>query len=259
MRDLAAPAHALYVGEVVHRRVEGFAHRLRYRVYMLLLDLDRIEAERPRLLGRGRFGLIGWRPADHGDGSGTPLRPQIEAHLAAVGVALDGGPIRLLTMPRVLGYSFNPICVYFCHGPGGDLRALVHEVTNTFGERHSYVIPATVGPDGIVRQAVAKTHFVSPFMDMALDYAFTVRPPAKAVSVSIAVRRGPTPVLSASFAGDRRPLTDAALLRVLATHALLTFKVTWGIHWEAFLGMLKGARYRHRGPTPKAPITAGEG
>lgn len=250
-------ASALYVGHVVHRRLADFDHRLRYRTWMLLIDLDTIEVDRPRLLSPRRFSLLSWRSTDHGDGSTTPLRTQIEATLARAGVYLDGGPIRLLTMPRVLGYGFNPISVWFAHGPDGDLRGLVHEVTNTFGERHSYAMPAGVGPDGRARHATDKTHFVSPFMDQALTYEFEVHAPDDRVSVAILAKRDSHPLLTASFAGDRRPLTDATLARLFVTHALLTFKVTAAIHWEALKMMFKGARYRHRPPPPKDAVTVG--
>lgn len=250
-------ASALYVGQVLHRRLADFDHRLRYRTWMLLIDLDTIEAERPRLLSRRRFSLLSWRASDHGDGSNTPLRAQIEAALAKAGVHIDGGPIRLLTMPRVLGYGFNPISVWFAFGPDGDLRGLVHEVANTFGERHSYALPAGLGPDGTARHAVDKTLFVSPFMDGALTYEFQVHAPDDRVSVSILARRDGRPLLTASFAGERRPLTDPSLARLFVTHALLTFKVTAAIHWEALKMLFKGARYRHRPRPPRDPVTAG--
>jgi len=250
---------ALYVGRVDHTRVRTIDHTLGYRVFMLLLDLDHVETRRSRLrlLGRGRFGLMSWRATDHGDRSDTPLRTQVETHLAAAGIDLDGGPIRLLTMPRILGYGFNPISVYFCHRPDGTIAALLYEVTNTFGERHSYLVARPVDTPGPIRQMADKTFFVSPFMDMGLTYDFTVRPPGEAVSVVVAVRRGDTPILTASFAGARRPLTDGQLLRAFVTHPLLTWKVTLGIHWEAAKMMLKGARYRHRGAPPKQPVTVG--
>jgi DUF1365 family protein len=272
----------IYVGEVIHQRSRTFAHRLRYRLWMLLLDLDEVDAAQSslRLLPRKAFGLISFQPQDHGDRSGRPLRAQIETHLADAGIDLDGGPIRLLTMPRILGYGFNPISVFFCHRPDGAIAALLYEVTNTFNERHSYLVavpsPPPLGveegshairradPEGVegagrkpIRQTTEKTFFVSPFMDMDLTYDFTVRPPGEAVSVVVAVRRGDTPILTASFAGSRRPLTDGQLLRAFLTHPLLTWKVTAGIHWEAAKMMLKGARYRDRGPPPKQPVTAG--
>lgn len=252
-------ASALYVGEVVHQRVRTFSHRLRYRLWMLLLDLDEVDAVLPRLkwLSRDRFGLVSFHTADHGDRSGRPLRGQVEEHLAAAGIDLDGGPIRLLTMPRILGYGFNPISVFFCHRADGELAALLYEVTNTFQERHSYLVAVPDDARGLVRQTTDKTFFVSPFMDMGLTYDFTVRPPGEAVSVVVSVRRGDEPVLTASFAGARRPLTDARLLGAFVTHPLLTWKVTWGIHWEALKVMLKGARYRHRGAPPRLPVTVG--
>ena len=250
---------ALYVGEVVHQRVRTIRHGLNYRVYMLLLDIDAADQALAglRVLRRGRFGLMSWRAADHGDRSGRPLRPQIEAQLAQAGVTLDGGAIRLMTMPRILGYGFNPISVYFCHRPDGALAALVYEVTNTFHERHSYVIAQPSDAPGPVRQTADKALFVSPFMDMGLTYDFTVRPPGEAVSVVVAVRRGDTPILTASFAGARRPLTDAQLLRAWLSHPLLTWKVIAAIHWEALLGILKGARYRIRGAAPRSAVTVG--
>lgn len=256
---MTTDASALYVGRVTHQRVRTVDHRLSYRVFMLLLDLDQVEAVRSRLslLGRGRFGLMSWRSVDFGDHSDTPLRAQIEAHLAAAGIDLDGGPIRLLTMPRILGYGFNPISVYFCHRPDGTLGVLLYEVSNTFGQRHTYLVAQPADGAGLIRQTAEKAFFVSPFMDMGLTYDFVVRPPGEAVSVVVAVRRGDTPILTASFVGTRRPLTDFELLRAFLTHPLLTWKVTFGIHWEALKVMLKGARYRHPAALPHRPVTVG--
>ncbi len=251
-------ASALYVGEVVHQRTRTLDHRLRYRLWMVLADLDELDGLQDRLrLLRRRFGPITLRAADHGDRSGRPLRAQIEGHLADAGIDIAGGPIRLLTMPRILGYGFNPISVFFCHTPDGALAALLYEVTNTFHERHSYLVAVPANQTGAVRQTVEKELFVSPFMDRDLTYDFTVRPPGDAVSVVVAVRRGETPILTASFAGQRRPLTDSQLLRAFMTHPLLTWKVTLGIHWEALKMMFKGAGYRHRGSPPTQAVTVG--
>ena len=251
---------ALYVGEVTHRRTHGFDHALNYRIFMLLMDLDHADGHVARLrwLTGGKFGLLSFRAADHGDRSGRPLRAQVENHLNAAGIDIKGGPIRLLCMPRILGYGFNPLSVYFCHRPDGTLAALLYEVTNTFNERHSYLVAHPRDTDDrLVRQSAEKAFFVSPFMDMDLTYDFTVRPPGEAVSVVVAVRRGDTPILTATFTGTRRPLTDAALLKAWISHPLLTFKVMWGIHWEAVLGMFKGAKYRERDKPPEHPTTLG--
>jgi len=252
---------SLYVGEVVHQRTANFDHRLSYGLYMLLLDIDRVEETTRglRLLNHGRLGLMSFSARDHGDRTTTPLRQQIETHLSDAGIDIESGAIRLLTMPRILGYGFNPISVYFCQSPDGSIAALVYEVTNTFHERHSYVVALPDDrPPGPIRQTTEKRFFVSPYMDMAVTYDFTVRPPGEAVSVVVTVRRGDTPILTASFAGRRRPLTDAQLLRAFVTHPLLTWKVTAGIHWEALKMMLKGARYRDRGASPGHPVTVGK-
>ncbi len=250
---------ALYVGQVTHQRVADFEHALRYRLYMLLVDLDEAAtlSGRLRWLSGRRFGLMSWRAADHGDGSRRPLRAQVEGHLADAGIDIRGGPIRLLTMPRILGYGFNPLSVYFCHRPDGALAALLYEVTNTFRERHSYLVAVPEAVTGPVRQTADKRFYVSPFLPMDLTYDFVVRPPGEAVSVVVKVRKDETPVLTAIFAGERRPLTDGQLLRAFVTHPLLTWKVMGGIHWEAIRGLLKGAKYRGRGAPPVEPVTVG--
>jgi hypothetical protein len=107
----------------------------------------------------------------------APLRPQIEEKLREAGIAWDGGAITLMTMPRVLNYVFNPLSVYFCHRRDGELAALVHEVSNTFGERHFYVLPPATVQEGVITQACDKDFFVSPFLEMNLRYEFHVTPP----------------------------------------------------------------------------------
>ncbi|OYX36290.1 MAG: hypothetical protein B7Y99_02310 [Caulobacterales bacterium 32-69-10] len=243
---------ALYVGRVDHRRLRGLTHALRYQVFMLLLDLDEVDGllRHLKMLRRGRFGLLSFDPRDHGDGSDAPLKVQVEARLAAAGIT-GGGPVRLLCMPRVLGYGFNPLSIYFCDGADGRLAAIVYEVTSTFGERYSYVIPCDAGEGEVVSQTADKRLHVSPFMDMGLTYRFTVRPPTDSLSVAIRVDDAEGPLLGTGFVGWRRPLSDATLLSAWAGHPLLTWKVIAGIHWEALKLWLKGAVYHPR-PAPLA-------
>jgi DUF1365 family protein len=122
----------------------------------------------------------------------------------------------------------------------------VHEVSNTFGERHFYVLAPSHGPNGEIAQACAKAFFVSPFLESGLRYEFRITPPGEKVVVAMLVRRGQTLALSASFAGERRALTDANLLKAWAGNPLMTFKVIAGIHWEALKMWLKGVRYLGR-------------
>lgn len=248
---------ALYDGAAVHRRLKPRVHALRYRLFWMLIDLD--EAGRLagalRLFSHNRFNLFALHDRDHLDGSTTPLRVQVERTLAAHDLPVDGGPIRLLCVPRILGHAFNPLSVYLCHRRDGALSAILYEVNNTFGQRHCYL--AAAGRDGPVRQSAPKRFYVSPFMDMGLTYGFRVQPPGDRVVVGVTARDASGPVIVTHFAGTRRALSDAALLRAFASHPLMTVKVVAGIHWEALKLWRKGLRLRPRPPPPALPVTLG--
>ena len=251
-----ASSSALYVGQVTHRRLRPRKHALRYRTFALLLDLDELPdlAARLRLLSHNSFNLFSFYDRDYGSGA-APLREQIEGHARKAGLDLDGGKIRLLTMPRILGYAFNPISLYFCHGRNGGLLAILYEVNNTFGQRHSYFIPVEPAAEGPIRQSCAKQFYVSPFMAMDMDYEFTVTPPGEKVSIAIVERDRQGVVLTATQAQDRVALSDAALARVFFSHPLLTLKVVVGIHLEALVLWIKGLRLQIRPPPPDQPVT----
>ncbi len=250
---------ALYIGTVMHHRLRPRVHRLQYRLFSLLIDLDDIDAlaVRLRLFSRGAFNLFSFYDRDHGDGSARPLRAQAEALLAQAGLA-HGGPIRILAMPRLLGFAFNPLSVWFCHDPAGALTAIRYEVNNTFGERHSYLLAVepAASPQHDVQQSVTKRFHVSPFLPMDMQYAFRVNPPGSALSVAITASDASGPVLFAVHRATRHALTDAALLRVAVTHPLLTIKVVAGIVWEAALLWIKRVPvHHHPGTAPATPVT----
>ncbi len=247
----------LYPGVVTHARLRPRAHRLSYKIFMLLLDLDELPAldASLKLFGVDRLRLTGFSEADHLDGSRGTLRAQVEAHLANAGV-VAGGPIRLLCMPRILGGVFNPLSVYFCHRPDGVMSAILYEVHNTFGDRHSYLIPVDGPPtERPLRQGVDKAFYVSPFMDMDLRYAFHITPPGARVSVAIDVCDEGGRVLAAAFSGARQPLTDANLRKAWFGHPWMTLGVMAAIHWEALRIWLKGERPRTRPKAPARPVT----
>lgn len=248
---------ALYAGRVVHARLKPKQHKLSYACYWLLLDLDEIEhlGRKLRMFSLDRFNVFSLRTRDYGDGSGTDLRTQARAHLDTAGIDLTGGKIFLLTMPRILGYGFNPLSVYFCQRADGTLAAMIYEVHNTFGQRHSYLIPVTDGEASEIVQTCAKHFYVSPFMEMNLRYDFRVRPPAAKTLVSVKVSDQAGLMLSASLAGEKRPLSNASLARIFVTHPLLTAKVIGAIHWEALRLWLKGVRLVPRPAPPQQTVT----
>ncbi|MEO1774143.1 MAG: DUF1365 domain-containing protein [Pseudomonadota bacterium] len=242
----------LYLGHVMHMRLQPFTHRFRYRVFTLLLDVDRLEETCGglRLLSLDRFNLLAFHRRDHGPRDGGPLRPWVEAQLATEGIAAPAR-IWLVSFPRILGYAFNPLSVYFCEDAAGRLTAVVYEVKNTFGDQHPYVLAVSAEADGAMRHGQAKGFFVSPFIGMDQRYRFTIRAPRERLSIKIRQGDAEGDWLIATQNGHRRPLSDAGLLRAWMVHPLMTLKVILAIHWQALVLWLKGARFHpYRGPYP---------
>ncbi len=247
---------SLYVGAVMHRRLRPRVHQFRYRAFWLLIDLDELPSltERLWLFSHNRANLFSLHDADHGDGTATSLRLQVECQLGEAGVRIGAGRISLLCMPRTLGYGFNPLSVYFCHYPDGTLAALIYQVHNTFGERHSYVMPVAQA-SGVVHQGCPKSFYVSPFMDMNLRYEFRVSRPPGRIAVGIRAGTAEGPMFTAALAGQRNDLTDRMLARLCLTIPAVTIKVMAAIHWEALRLWVKGIGYRRRPAAPARKIS----
>ncbi len=244
----AAPG--LYSGVVTHVRHRPKRHRLRYRIFMMLIDIDQLAntSRQSRLFSHNRLNWLSFYDKDHHRGSG--LRNWIEGHMLKAGLSPDGGPVQLLCMPRVLGFVFNPLSIWFCWRKDGTLAAILYEVRNTFGQKHGYLIPAPVPNSAVVQQDCDKGFFVSPFMDMDLHYHFRVLPPAAATVLDIRVSQDGQPMLDARFAAQRQELTNSHLARALISHPLMTLMVVAGIHWEALKIFAKGIGLRPRAPLP---------
>src|ERR1700761_1920336 len=239
-------AAALYVGEVMHARLKPVGHRFSYRVMSLLIDLDRLEVadRQSRLFGVNRPALYSFHEADHGDRDGSSLKLYVQRQAGEHGIDLAGGRVLLLCYPRLLGYTFNPLSVYFCYRASGEPALLIYEVRNTFGDIHAYVLPVERGdisPAGI-RQIQDKRFYVLPFVEMAMRYHFRVMPPKDRVRLRILETDSEGPLLSATFIGHRRLLTSKELLRSFFSLPLVTLKVMAAIHWEALRLWLKGVR-----------------
>ncbi|ESQ86773.1 hypothetical protein ABAC460_22240 [Asticcacaulis sp. AC460] len=246
----------LYAGEVVHQRFAPKVHRLRYHIFQVLLDLDHLDGL-PRLMSRNRFNLFGFYDRDHGpDQAGSrdaPLNVRMRTLLTDHGLYHDGDQLYLMAMPRVLGFAFNPISLYFAVRDGR-VTTVVYEVNNTFGDRHSYVLP--VHGDGPIRQHSDKRLHVSPFMDMKdMAYDFDLIAPGERFALKINLRQGERDMLFASFVAPRQTLNDRNLLRLFFVMPLVTLKVVLGIHWEALLIALKGITLKPKPPTARSSIS----
>lgn len=239
---------ALYTGDVMHARHRPVKHRLRYRVFCMLLDLDELE-ELDRslwLFGHNRRAVFSFHDADHGYGTRGGLGSWVRERLAEGGIVIEGLRVRVLCYPRIFGYVFNPLTVYFCEDADGETRAILYEVCNTFHERHTYII-GVGGAGDTVRHACEKKMYVSPFMPMACTYHFRIRPPGENVMIAIDEHDAGGSLLFASFTGRRRALGAGALLRALFTYPLMTLKVMGAIHWEALLLWARGVPVHRHG------------
>lgn len=255
------PSPALYRTEVIHARSGDVRHRLRHSVFYLYLDLARLEetAARTRLFSVNRFNLLSFYDRDHGARDGSPVKAWVEGQLRHAGLFDPEGRICLLTLPRLLGYVFNPLSVYYCFDRDDKLIAVLHEVRNTFGELHGYLLPARVGKDGIVRQTAAKRFHVSPFIDMAARYRFRLNVPGERLDFRISERSLGGAALKALMRGRRRTFTDNELFAAVLSMPLMTLKVIAAIHWHAIRLWLKGAPFYAKPRRPAGDVTAEAG
>ena len=233
----------IYVGRVIHERLRPRRHRLSYGVFSLLVDLDNLESigRKFKYLSYNRWSLYSILDKDHGDGHN--LRSWVNTALKQSGLESAGHSVSMLCYPRILGYVFNPLTVFFCYNSAGHLNAIIYEVHNTFRERHAYVLGVNDPQSEIIKQSCDKNFYVSPFVPMGCKYEFRISPPSDNVRVVIREEDYDGLLLTASFGGDYFPLSDMALIRMAFKFPLMTLKVIAGIHIEALRLWLKKAPY----------------
>ncbi|MBV6657302.1 MAG: DUF1365 domain-containing protein [Devosiaceae bacterium] len=244
----------VYSGLVMHQRMRPKAHRFSYRVYSVLMDLDRqeeITALSP-LVSHNKWNLFSVHGKDHGAADGSPLRPWADKLFEEAGLNDRPAKIYLLCYPRILGAVFNPLSVYYGYDADGQLTGVIYEVRNTFGERHSYVAkvePGQLRASGL-RQSRHKQFFVSPLMDMAMRYDFNLKPPGEATTIRILEHDAEGPILAATFHGMAVEVSSASLISQAMRVPFQTLKVVGAIHYEALRLWLKGIKLRDRPPAP---------
>jgi uncharacterized protein len=250
------PALSGYDAMTAHVRLAPYTRRFAYKLAQIFIDVDAPEAAAHGLkfFAVNRPALFSFYTRDHGDRSGAPLRAWVEQALASIDVHLEGGAIRLLTFPRILGFVFNPISVFFGYGPDGRLKGVVYEVNNTFGETHAYVALADPNAD-VHAHAAPKRFHVSPFMDVVGAYQFRISPPSDTFYLFIENRVDGARTHLASLLGRRVAMSDRWLMGVFLRMPLMTLGVVAGIHWEALWIWLRGGRYHDKPALPLGPTT----
>ncbi len=252
---ISALRSCLLHGVVRHHRLSPVRHSLTYRVFNLLIDLDDLPVldRNCRLFGWNRGGLVSFRDGDYGAG-GTGLKDRIKKLCHASGCPVTR--VAILCFPRLWGYLFNPLSVYLCSDNAGQVRAVVYEVSNTFGQRHSYVFPDLDPEQGgrFPCHRCRKNFYVSPFLPMEADYSFRLSLPCtnrnNPLRLAIGYHGHGGDRLNAVLVARPVPLTDGAIARAVMSHPALTFKVMAGIHWEASKLWMKGLPLYQRPPPP---------
>jgi DUF1365 family protein len=253
---ISVPESCLYVGKVMHARLKPVRHKFVYRVFSLFIELDTLEvrAKALRFLSINRFNVLSFHERDHGNGAGD-LKGWVRTHLKRAGFAADG-PIFIQCYPRLWGYVFNPLSVYYCYTNDGTLEAILHEVSNTFGDRHTYLLPVSPAAEaGPIHQSCAKKLFVSPFNPVDHRYDFKVHPPGERYAIGIREFDCEGEVLVATFDGHRHVLSNVALVRAVLSHPLMTLKVIAAIHWEALRLWRKGVPLAKRPEQPPYEVS----
>ena len=233
----------IYNGEVIHKRFKPKVHYFRYKVFSLLIDLDELNTLNDLIpyFSYNRFNLISFYDKDHGYRDGSSLKQWVIKNLKDAGINDREINIKLLCYPRIFGYVFNPLSVFFVYDKSKSLIAILYEVKNTFGEQHTYVFQIN-SDQNIIENSCIKKFFVSPFMDLKSEYFFKILIPGNKLSVVIDQRDSEGKLLFASQDGKRSELTSKNLLFSYLKHPLMTFKIISAIHFEALRLWLKGIK-----------------
>lgn len=247
---------SLYRGTIIHTRLKPKLHRFRYRVFSLLLDLDELPslASRLKLFSYNSFGVFSFYDCDHGRRDGSALRSWVEKHLNAAGLNAAGVRIKILCFPRLFGYVFNPLSIYFCYEASGRLGAVLYEVKNTFGQQHGYLFGIPSWDVSPLRHHCAKRFYVSPFMPVSGTYSFHLGFAGESLDLAISLQQQDGISFVARHSAHAQALYDRALASVLLTYPAMTLRVIVGIHWQALCLFFKGLKIHPRPPLPPTEV-----
>ena len=235
---------SIYNGSVIHKRFKPKKHFFKYRVFSLFLDLSELKELNKKLnfFSLNKFNLISFYEKDHGERDGSSLLEWVKNNLRRNNISTDNIKVKLLCYPRILGYVFNPLSIFFIYDNNESLVSILYEVKNTFGEQHTYVFKIG-GENKLIQNNCSKKFHVSPFIEMDCNYFFKILNPREKLSVVIDQYDKEGKILFASQDGERCDLTSKNLMKSYIKHPLMTFKIISAIHFEAFKLWIKGIKF----------------
>ena len=233
---------SIYNGTVIHKRFKPKIHFFKYRVFSLLIDLSELKIldQKISFFSYNSFNLISFFDKDHGDRDGSSLIEWVKKNLKENKIISENIKIKLLCYPRIFGYVFNPLSVFYVYDKNEELISILYEVKNTFGEQHTYIFK--VENNNLLQHNCEKKFHVSPFIEMDCNYFFRILKPTEKISVIIDQYQSNEKILYASQDGIRRDFTSSELIRSYLKHPLMTFKIIIAKHFEAFNLWTKGIR-----------------
>jgi DUF1365 family protein len=248
-------AATLIEGEIMHARQRPTRNAFVYRAFCLRVPLSSLESLPAAGIARNMTALLALNDRDHGPRDGSALEPWIRRLLDREGVQADG-EIVLYTFPRMLGYVFNPVSFWVCHARDGSVRAVLAQVTNTFGEHHDYLLAHCDGTPIVSGEPMEarKTFHVSPFCSVTGRYRFRFHFGAERwlARIDYLVDGSEQPLLATSISGASHPLNARSARRLLFRYRWFTVGVITRIHWQALKLCLKRVPFV---PKPAPPLT----
>ncbi len=234
---------SIYNGTVIHKRFKPKIHFFKYKVFSLLIDLSELDIldKKINFFSYNKFNLISFFDKDHGERDGSSLIQWVKKNLRENQINSENIRIKLLCYPRILGYVFNPLSVFYVYNNDEKLISILYEVKNTFGEQHTYIFK--VENNNLLQHNCVKKFHVSPFIEMDCNYFFRILKPAEKISVIIDQYQSNEKILYASQDGKRTEFTSSELIKSYLKHPLMTFKIISAIHFEAFKLWAKGIKF----------------
>jgi len=248
---------AIYFGNVTHARLRPRRNAFRYRVFFMRLPLSQLAVTGSRMFSINRWNLFSFHYCDHGARDGSPPEPWIRGLLAREGITTANGEVVLQMFPRVLGYVFNPVSFWLCHDTAGGLRAIVCEVSNTFGEHHNYLLSHSDGSliksDDVLD--ARKVFHVSPFCEVTGKYTFRFCSEFPDCHVSIDYDDSHGRLLLTSIRGRASAFDARGLLKAFFFYPVMTLGVMVRIHWQALKLWIRGVPYVAKPIPPQQETT----